>query len=110
MTEKQAWLVLAKAWNKAIFINTRGASMATMPNGFRCDGLCRCIEMISVTNEIRRRMLAKIKAIPEDLGSPFIYKFPLTRDGAKKRADFCRAQAEKLSKKPGKKRKLRTAT
>ena len=98
LSEKAAWLKLAKLWEAAtqpqpsvdVFVN------GGWPVG--CSGLCPALSFMEDAGEIdkgTRRSMSE--AIPPRKTSP--HRWPPTLKGAKLRAAFCREQAAKCAKK-----------
>jgi hypothetical protein len=105
MSERAAWLYLAKAWDGA----KPGLCHGGKNWGVEIDaedgpspGLCCCIldleRMEDITEVTAKSMLATIK-----LNDHAIFSWTLDANGAKSRAAFCRKQAAKLTKKKVKK-------
>jgi len=92
MTEKQAWLHLAKLWDHPTKDGTRVYVEMLEGFGFEPCGLCDCIEELGnrddISWEVNGVMLGKI---PERLPNGFVW--PTNLRGAKQRAEFCRKQA-----------------
>ncbi len=103
MTEKQAWLKLAKMWDEARVDASTGLSA---PTGSDSCGLCPCIyldigDLLSC--DVTESMIAKIEELPSLNCQGFRWKTNL--EGAKSRAAFCRKQAALLAKRKAKVKK-----
>ena len=100
MTERQAWLYLARRWDAATEFNNRYVASVF---GLTAYGLCESVYHLAVVEKttwaVMCSMEAKIKLVSRDKIS---YCWPRTKAGAKSRAAFCRKQAT-LLKKEGKK-------
>lgn len=98
MTERQAWLKLAKIWDGA---KDDGDDIAYVPSG--ATGLCPSILEIRgyLTDQVYESMMRAI----DDLRSvtEHNHKWPMTLAGAKARAAFCRLQAKLLTRPSAKK-------
>ena len=92
-TEKQAWLWLAKKWDRPYQIS-RGEWAVMRTNGGNL-GLCPCISKLHFEFEwIDESAYWRMKNTLTVL--PFVrdnFKFPTTRHGARQRAAFCRKMA-----------------
>ncbi len=102
MTERQAWLALAKMWDEA---------EPDCEGDYCVDGLsyglCYSIDAprISASEDVKCNMLDKVHRHPKSPRSKYLFKWPTSKDGAKSRAAFCRKQAELLAPKKRKARK-----
>lgn len=105
LSERAAWVMLAEAWKRpkviggTPFIELRGCMWAGLCG---CIGVLWCDDMITAATE--EAMYSRIRKLPFWDGG---YRWPLTLDGARSRAAFCRAQADamKLKRKLKRKRK-----
>jgi len=97
MTEKQAWLYLAKKWDKPKKPPSDYAFVRI--SGMVCFGLCGSVKMLNITTRSVKRMLNRIE-VGWSRTFPFYdnYRWPRTRAGAKSRAAFCRKMAKQLTK------------
>lgn len=97
MTERQAWLKLAKMWDKA-YIDSDGDYSAM---GTASMGLCPCITL-DIADDLDQgvsvSMLGKIKKLPKitHYGLEFVWR--TDKASAEARAAFCRKQAALLAK------------
>lgn len=89
MTEREAWLELERCWR------SRCVSVYSIV------GLCSTLDCMlnkdDITLEMHDAMMRKVKACAGRHGgnTSRSYYWPLTADGARQRADFCKAMAEK---------------
>lgn len=108
MTERQAWLLIAKAWDKPRVFTDDGVLIyfATIWKYKYC-GLCPCVYVMEENERIdeftRNSMLTKIESETRKKGAHHPFIWPTTLSGAYQRAAFCRKQAAKLTKKRKKK-------
>ena len=100
MTERAAWLKLAKLWNKPLrgvvpYVRLRHGAHGMVGR----NGLCACVTSLYVDGKIdhdaRLDMNSKVHAAIKH-GA---YAWPLTLAGAKSRAAFCRRMAAKCTAK-----------
>lgn len=102
MTEKEAWLYLAKKWDEESYLGDtcEGFSAYVVIKDFRRPGLCHCLRGVRIEKFISQEMYSEMKRKldshgPEKkYGDTFQYRWPLTMTGAKKRAAFCRRMAK----------------
>ncbi len=92
MTEKQAWLRLAKMWDAAKPDCSGLYSAGKIP----CFGLCGTIAWQIKEREIVTAMLSKVRATKGYDGG---YLWTNDKRGAKARAAFCRKQSALLTPK-----------
>lgn len=95
LSEKQAWLKIAAAWDKA---TDPGDGICTVFNGDT--GLCPtiCVWKIStISEDTYRSMMDKIMRLPSV--TRMCHKWPMSAKGAKARAAWCRKQAKLLERK-----------
>ncbi len=108
LTERQAWLKLAKACADPVAcIMYKGYfRVRCVCNTVGHNGLCTAISCMTArqetTDEVLRQIMQKIKT--KICGK--IFGWPATKKGFASRAAFCRTQAQKLTKKKGGKRAL----
>ena len=96
LTQRQAWLLLAKAWRQAKE-EPPGRWSADVGYGVSY-GLCPLINDLFNENRISEATFRSMdKKVPRRKRE--VYAWPLTRAGARARAAFCRRQAAKLVKK-----------
>ncbi len=88
MSEKEAWLKIAEAWDRATKCNCCSDYFAHFGDN-EANGLCESID--HVVPERRESMKAPIKAL---LPKHNVFVWPKTLDGAKHRAAFCRKMAK----------------
>lgn len=96
LTERQAWLLLAKLWDKAKPKSPSG-TYAVFFNDGSVSGLCACVGWINTNSRTRCAMIDKIRTGGSAIHRP--YRWPRTLAGAKQRADFCRLQAKLCKRK-----------
>ncbi len=102
LTERQAWLKLAKDWDGA-----RPDVLGYYFVGWHY-GLCVGIGNLGVCGQITSETAIAMKGRLPKLRPDTAYCWPNTKAGAKARADFCREQAALLTKKPKKKGKVKS--
>ena len=93
ITEKEAWLMLAKLWDRSLSINP-ALTPGAMINGIVRTGLCSSIVSLFYAALITLQQMHDMKA-----KLPCVRRFvwPTTVEGAKERVAFCRKMAEELS-------------
>lgn len=96
LSEKQAWLKLAAAWDKP---DIDGSIVYVKFGGLELTGLCLCVDVlfedVLISELTELNMKNKINKLPRVY---FTYCWPTTLAGAAKRAAWCRKQAAKLAK------------
>lgn len=107
MTEREAWLVLAKAWTNAKKINTKkinSGEYEAAVEELKCWGLCTAINVVWRAGKIAKStadsMSRKIAALGDTEGHPLDHPFvwSITTDaGRLARVRFCKEQAKKLA-------------
>src|SRR3990167_5049387 len=102
MTERQAWLFLAKAWDAAEgeVIGGRVIFCAGMATGL-CPMLCYLEDTAKISEDTYNAMCAKIWRLPSVTYQD--HKWPIDKAGAKARVAFCRLQAKLLTRPSAKK-------
>ena len=88
MTEKQAWLKLAKLWDESLLDFWREDYVVILDNRPRY-GLCDCITCLPISDRMRDKMRRKARGRTK-LGR---YRWQLDARGARSRAAFCRKMA-----------------
>ena len=98
MTERLAWLYLAKLWGKPIHDEINDTVWVEF-GGLRHYGLCHCLNTLfkEVPWSVYKKMISKIDAELRRIGAPN-YLAEMKVSGAKVRAAFCRKQARLLAK------------
>jgi hypothetical protein len=90
MTERQAWLFLADAWQDA----SKGPSsnvVRAFVCGLQCRGLCSSISVLLDKGQITRKVYIKMcRRLGKESST---YLWPTTPEGAASRAEFCKTQA-----------------
>ena len=95
MTESDAWALLAQLWNDARPFALSKPTPHVTPTSERkpCFGLCRSVARLADARRVDRKTLARMRARLDDFlkaaGWRGGYLFPLTADGALKRAAVC---------------------
>ena len=84
------WLKLAEQW-KSAFKDNWGEYQVNYSYG-----LCTSIGRLSIGKIVQNRMISKINKLRNRFG---LYKWKLTKYGAKSRVKYCLKQAELLNKK-----------
>ncbi len=102
MTEREAWLYLAKKWSSDNLIVSMNKNEYYVYRGYysRGDpafGLCCCIDVLPISGTIRDNMHNKIDNLRFRND---IFVWSNSKSGAKARVRFCLKQAKLLSKKP----------
>jgi len=82
MTEHEAWLKLGRVFARVARGETGDPTLSS--------GLCYQMEALALSLRQRLSMLSKINT------GGLLYRWPLTIEGARERASFCRRQAAKL--------------
>ena len=82
MTEREAWLWLAKRFSRA-------GAKGMLINGWRYQGICNCIDAIDPITTSPTAMIRRIRAFT---GGG--YWWPRTKKGNQRRAAFCRRMAK----------------
>ena len=96
MTERQAWLYLAKRWDKAFLSD--GYTVTNVCDDCThglCQSLCHLEDEGEIDSNTRLEMSSKIPKSADF--APYVW--PMTIAGAKKRAAFCRRMAAKCKPK-----------
>ena len=99
MSERAAWLWLAKRWEKAKTCNCQhdcGMPIVVVSNA-QYSGLCGCVVRMCQTNKIDGATAGTMLRKIAECGIGFIW--PLTAAGARARVRFCLKQAAKLERK-----------
>ena len=94
MTEKQAWLKLAKLWDESLLDFWREDYVVILDNRPRY-GLCDCITCLPISDRMRDKMRRKARGRTK-LGR---YSWQLDARGARSRAAFCRKMAAQCGRK-----------
>ena len=94
MTEQQAWLALAKLWDKPLLEFWCDDYAVILDNRPRY-GLCGCIAGLPISDWMRERMRRKACGRTQ-LGR---YRWQLDARGARSRAAFCRKMAAQCGRK-----------
>ena len=108
LTLRQAWLHLAKLWDKPV-VQSWSSPVVDIGRG-GCPGLCSSVaDMLGVGLTETRTAKAMDKAIGEAMRErDVVYGWGLNLAGAKQRAAFCRLQAKKCVAKRRKPRQARS--
>lgn len=91
--ERLAWERFAKDWDGAVDV---GGPFRWQSQSRR-QGICGQICYDLVPHEVRQRMRAKVKTLAKKRHRVGTFIWGWTKRGAKKRAEFCRAQARELA-------------
>lgn len=96
MTEREAWLAIADAWDHAIEcyceIANRSRAEARI-EGHLSEGVCACIAILQASGKITLPLtMVMARKVETQDGS---YRWSPTMESAPLRAAFCREQAEK---------------
>lgn len=92
MSESDWWMWLAELCDAARPVSTESSAWGFGPNlSQSCLGLCEALKTL-VPEEFRVRMAARITQYRNDMNVG--YHWPLTQQGCRERAVFCRLQAE----------------
>ena len=99
MTEKEAWLSLAKTWSERLTKCTCGCGLLVVKDG--STGLCSSLDgLLDVTEEVQFKMRKIINKLPNiDDDSFSNYKWTGDRKGAAQRVAFCKKMAKACGKK-----------
>lgn len=104
MTQREAWLYLAKLWSGPLSDCPCGGCGGKVAADL-ASGLCVSVDRIAMLPaKTREAMRVRIRRHREAIGGES-YLWPTTEAGAKKRAAFCRRQAALLTKKRTSKKK-----
>lgn len=94
MTERAAWLYLARCWDAAVPDKYFGR--AALIGNYRADGICYSICALNWFEKVAqagKRRMDKMMAENRPKDTPHTFWWPRTVAGAKKRAAFCRKMA-----------------
>ena len=94
MTEKQAWLKLAKLWDEPVLDFWCNDYAVILDKRTRY-GLCECITCLPISDRMRDKMRRKARGRTQ-LGR---YRWQLDARGARARAAFCRKMAAQCGRK-----------
>jgi hypothetical protein len=101
MTERAAWLYLAKRWDKAV-LGGDGDAMVRINTDRTIVCLCDSILRLQMDERIdvftESCMVDRIQRLP-NINQSSSYKWPRTLRGARSRAAFCRRMAKQCGKK-----------
>ena len=93
MTEREAWLWLAKRFSRA-------GAKGVLINGWRYQGICNCIDAIDAITTSATAMIHRIRANRPAFAHVRVclasggYWWPTTKNGNQRRAAFCRRMAK----------------
>ena len=104
MTEKEAWLYLARLWLSTTdtykWDPSGEEATVIFIDGYHAMGLCGSICFLTPDIQTRKSALEKIHKYGDNhkkrYGWTQTFYWPLTAEGATQRAEFCRKQAELL--------------
>ena len=94
MTELQAWQYLALCWEEPMEI-PYSTDWGAVVAGVECKGLCHSISRLFIAKRISQSVWCKMD-YRSGLNRGGWYRWPLTRIGAKRRAEFCRRMLEEI--------------
>jgi hypothetical protein len=111
MTEKEAWLYMAEAWDRATLVVgsdlVRPCITFYLGSLGHCSGLCGTVARMfgrgDIYGDLCRRIDSKIQSVMQESQCYYIggfrFLFPHTLEGVRQRAEFCRQQAALLEPK-----------
>lgn len=103
ITEKEAWLDLATQWSSAQLNTIGNYAVIDSYGNLDDDGLCCSVDSLydlnKINEDIRRKMLNKIRKQKREVDN-CAYKWPLTKEGAEKRVEFCLKQYKEIPYEP----------